>query len=179
VKLAALAAAAVLAPSVAAAPPRPPQVVAVSVGPADTAKGFVVGPRRVVTVAHVLDGSGDVLVDGRRATVVRRDDRLDLAVLAVPGVDGEPVRIAAGATRVVVGGRPARVVHRALARVDGSSWRRPVLEVRARVAAGDSGTPVLTSSGRVIGMIFARSRERTGVAYAVDLEGAGERQLRH
>ena len=178
-KLAVLAAAAVLAPSVAAAPPRPPQVVAVSVGPADTAKGFVVGPRRVVTVAHVLNGSGDVLVDGRRATVVRRDDRLDLAVLAVPGVDAEPLRVVAGATRVVVGGRPARVVHRALARVDGSSWRRPVLELRARVAFGESGSPVVTPGGRLVGVVFARSRARPGVAYAVDLEGAGERQLLH
>jgi S1-C subfamily serine protease len=179
VKLAAVAAAALLAPSVAIAPPRPPEIVAVSVGPADTAKGFVVRPGRVVTVAHVLNGSGDVIVDGRRATVIRRDDRLDLAVLEVPGVDGEPVQVATGATRVVVGGRPAQVVRRALARVDGSSWRRPVLEVRARVAAGDSGTPVVTPGGRVVGMIFARSRGRAGVAYALDVEGAGERQLLH
>ena len=54
---AACVAAALLAPSVAAAPPRPPQVVTVSVGRADTATGFVVGPGRVVTVAHVLDGA--------------------------------------------------------------------------------------------------------------------------
>ena len=58
-----------------------------SVGPVDEATGFAVGRGRVLTVAHVLDGGGDV--SGGRpagASVVRRDDRLDLAVLAVPGV---------------------------------------------------------------------------------------------
>ncbi len=169
---AACVAAALLAPSVAAAPPRPPQVVAVSVGRADTAKGFVVGPGRVVTVAHVLDGAGDVIVDGRRATVVRRDDRLDLAVLAVPGVDGAPVRVAAGGTRVVVGGRPARVVRRITARVDGAA-ARPALELRADVAPGDSGAPVVTAAGRLAGVVFARSRDRAGVAYAVDASAVG------
>ena len=119
-----------------------------------------------------------MIVEGRRAAVVRRDDRLDVAVLAVPGVDGAPVRVAAGATRVVVGGRAARVVRRITARVDGAA-ARPALELRARVARGQSGTPVLTPGGKLVGMIFARSRERAGVAYAVDLTGAGERQLRH
>jgi S1-C subfamily serine protease len=135
------------------APESRPRVVSVHVG-ADTAKGFVVGDGRVVTVAHVL--GRDVRVDGRPATVVRRDDRLDLALLAVPGVRGAPPRI---------GRSGARHLH---ARIDGSAWRRPVLELRTDVARGDSGTPVLTPAGRLAGVIFARSRDRAGVAYAVD-----------
>jgi hypothetical protein len=152
-----------LAPSVAAAPAVAPRVVHVTVGRADTARGFVAGPGRVVTVAHVLDGHRDVLVDGRRATVLRRDDRMDLAVLAAP-VDGPRVRF---------GGRPDGLVRRASARVDGSSWRRPVLELRIEVEDGDSGTPVLTSSGRVAGVIFARSTRRPGTAWAVSLPSRG------
>lgn len=159
-----LAALGLLAPSVAAAPAVAPRVVRVTTGGADTARGFVAGPGRVVTVAHVLDGTGDVLVDGRRAEVVRRDERLDLAVLSVPGVDGPRVRVG--------GGTPEGLIRRANARIDGSAWRRPVLELRIEVEDGDSGTPVLTSSGRVAGVIFARSTTRPGTAWAVDYPAA-------
>ena len=169
---AACVAAALLAPSVAAAPATGPELVAVSVGAADTATGFAVGPGRVLTVAHVLDRRGDVMVDGRRATVLRRDDRLDLAVLAVPGVDGEPPRVATHATRALLGARPARVVRRMHARVDGGP-ARPALEVRVDVAAGDSGAPLVTASGRLAGIIFARSRNRPSTAYAVDAAALG------
>jgi hypothetical protein len=162
-----LAALGLLAPSVAAAPAVAPRVVRVTMGGADTARGFVAGPGRVVTVAHVLEGTGDVRVDGRRAEVVRRDERLDLAVLSVPGVDGPRVRVGGG-SNVVVAGRPAAVIRRARARIDGSAWRRPVLELRIEVEDGDSGTPVLTPSGRVAGVIFARSTTRPSTAWAVE-----------
>jgi S1-C subfamily serine protease len=136
-------------------PARGPQVVHVRVGD-DAATGFVVGDSRVVTVAHVL--GHDVTVDGQRARVVRRDDRLDLALLSVPGVRGDGVTIAPD---------DPRIVRRADASLDGSGWRRPVLELRTEVEAGDSGAPVLTSSGRVVGVVFARS-ERPGHAWAID-----------
>jgi S1-C subfamily serine protease len=152
----ALAAALVALPAL--APAAGPEVVDVTVGRADVARGFVAGSGRVVTVAHVLDAPGDVLVDGRPATVVRRDERLDLAVLAAP-VDGPRARF---------GGTSRDVVRHANARVDGSPWRRPVLELRTEVEVGDSGTPVLSADGRVAGVVFARSNERRGRAWAVD-----------
>jgi S1-C subfamily serine protease len=153
----ALIAAALLIPSLVTAPASAPQVVDVRVGE-DAATGFVVGDGRVVTVAHVL--GHDVRVDGRPARVVRRDDRLDLAVLAVPGVRGEAPRIA--------GGDDPRVLRRADARVDGSGWKRPVLEMRIEVRHGDSGAPVVSPAGRLVGVVFARSRTRAGVAWAID-----------
>jgi hypothetical protein len=65
----------------------------------------------------------------------------------------------------------AEVVRRADATVragDGRAIaRRPVLELRADVRAGDSGAPVV-DDGRVVGVVFARSRAREGVAWAVD-----------
>jgi hypothetical protein len=48
------------------------------------ATGFAVADRRVVTVAHVLDGP--VTVAGRRVRVIRVDRRNDLALLSAPGV---------------------------------------------------------------------------------------------
>jgi hypothetical protein len=187
-RLAALAAAALLAPTVADAPPRPPHVVSITVahptGPPDAAKGFVAGDGRIVTVAHVIgdDIVGDhgrvtggptdaITVDGRPATVVRLDRRNDLALLRVPGVEGEAPRLGGGDDARVLG-RPAPVVRRISARVDGGP-RRPALEVHAQVAAGDSGAPLLTPTGRVAGVIFARSRTRADVAYAVDAAAVG------
>jgi S1-C subfamily serine protease len=178
-RLAALAAAALLAPTVAAAPPHGPDVVTVSVGH-DRARGFVAGDGLVVTVAHVLGegdevGRGDVarvVVDGRAAAVVRLDRRTDLALLRVPGTRGDAPRLGRGdGTRVL--DRPAPVERRITARVDGAAPRL-VLVVRAQVAAGDSGAPLVTASGRVTGVIFARSRTRASTAYAVDAAAVAE-----
>ena len=157
-----------------------PTLVTVGERQAHVATGFTVSPGRVVTVAHVLEGNtatvrGD---DGiaRRAVVVRRDDRLDLALLAVAGLPPGHAFVPAG-TRLIVhhdgatAALPARVVRRIDARVRtaGASGvvRRPGLELAAAVAAGDSGAPVVRD-GRLAGVVFARSRERPGVAYAVD-----------
>jgi trypsin-like peptidase len=166
-RLAAIVAAALLAPPVVAAPPRAPAVVPVAVG-ADRATGFVAADDRVVTVAHVLDG-GEVTVGGRRATIVRRDDQLDLALLHVPGVRGSARPAAPGEGRVWIAGRPATVVRRIAARIDGAP-PRPALELRATISTGDSGAPVVTRGGSVAGVVFARSNARPGTAYAVDAE---------
>jgi hypothetical protein len=181
VKLAALAAAALLAPTAVAAPPRAPEIVTVAVGH-DRARGFVTGDERVMTVAHVL-GAGDevvagdasargggetITVDGRPATIVRLDRERDLAVLRVPGLSGERPRFGGGGeTRLL--GRPAPVVRRIRASVDGGP-RLPALEIRADVEIGDSGASLTTPTGRVAGMVFARSRTRPEIAYAVALD---------
>ena len=171
-KLAAFAAAALLAPTVAAAPPRAPDVVDVRVAH-DRAHGFVAGDGLVVTVAHVLDDAGaPVLVDGRRATVVRHRPRERPRTAARSRRRG---RGAAARRRRRHGllGRPATVLRHVNASVDGGP-RRPALVLRARVTAGDSGTPVLTDAGRVAGVLFARSRTRASTAYAVDATAVAE-----
>ena len=164
-KVAALAAAALLAPTVTSAPSRGPAIVNVAVGH-ERARGFVAGDERVVTAAHVLEGAGAVTVDGRAATIVRLDRRNDLALLRVPGLEGEAPRLGGGDTTRVLD-RPAPIVRHVTARVDRGA-PRPALIVRAAVAAGDSGAPLVTDSGRVAGVVFARSRTRASTAYAVD-----------
>jgi hypothetical protein len=154
-------------------------VVTVGEAPA-IATGFTVAPDRVVTVAHVLDG-GAVTVRGadgvaRRGTVLRRDERLDLALLAVPGLRAAPAPPAAGTAVLVrrdggVAVLGATVTRRIDARVRQGGTRRvvrrPALELAARTGVGDSGAPVLVD-GRVTGVVFAASSRRPGVAYAVD-----------
>ena len=165
-----------------AAPPRV-GVVVVSVESRGlrAATGFVAAEGRVVTVAHAV-GDGKVLVRGpggeaREAAVVRRDEELDLALLAVPGLDHAAAPPLGGSRMVVrrdgaTAAVPVEVLRRIDARVRDAATDvvldRPALELSAAIEAGDSGAPVIGADGSVAGVIFARSRERDRIAYAVD-----------
>ena len=132
----------------------------------------------MVTVAHVLDGGPAVRVDGTpRRACVRIDRRDDLAVLAVSGPAApRSIRTGAGGDR-----RRSRCSHarpacgaRCTAVVRGlAPARRPALDLDAAVAPGDSGAPVIGRDGRVVGILFAASRERARTAYAVDGTAVG------
>jgi S1-C subfamily serine protease len=50
---------------------------------------------------------------------------------------------------------------------------RPALELAAAVQPGDSGAPVTDASGRVLGIVFARSDSGPPTAWAVDAAAAG------
>ena len=149
----------------------PPEPLRVTVSGSGIATAIPIGAGRVLTVAHVLDGARFVRVDGRPARVVRVDRRLDLAELAVPGLDAPPVRTATGGgeavVRVLRDGEvvtlSAPVRRRVTASIAGHS--RPALELAATVEPGDSGAPVLDAQGRVLGLVFARgSRSAWAVA---------------
>jgi S1-C subfamily serine protease len=189
---AALAALAALACSAAAAAcgadrpaggPRPPVVrVAVATGVLvpHVATGAAIGDGRVLTVAHVLAGGRVVDVAGRHARVVRVDRRLDLALLAVPGLRAPAVRLGGEARQIAVAvvrdGRarplPGSVRRRVVVR-----WReqpgdpprlRPGLELAAAVQPGDSGAPVVDRDGRLLGVVYARASVPARTAWAVD-----------
>ena len=175
--------------------PTPLQVVAIRVdaasGPAERATGVVLGAGRVLTVAHVLAAGGEVEVRGpdgtpRRASVLRTDPALDLAVLAVAGVDAPAPQVAADPgtrARVLVTRdgamreRAATVRRQITARLVDVAGRprRPSLELGADVRAGDSGAPVVRDDGHLVGIVYATSRRRAGTAYAV--RGPGLRRL--
>jgi S1-C subfamily serine protease len=158
-----------------------PTIVTVEARGARTATGFVVRRERVVTVAHAV-GTGLVTVRGadgvaHQATVLRRDAVLDLAVLEVPDLPAASPPLTRGGTRVLLRrdgmavAAPATVRRRIDATVRNGGGRlvarRPALELTAPIRAGDSGAPVIRD-GQVAGIVFARSRDRPGVAYAVD-----------
>jgi S1-C subfamily serine protease len=100
--------------------------------------------------------------------VVRADRRLDLAVLAVPGLSAAWTSGRGARVEVLRSGRPRALparVERYVTATLGSDTR-PALELSAAVQPGDSGAPVTDASGRLVGVIFARSGART--AWAVD-----------
>jgi S1-C subfamily serine protease len=174
--------AAAIGHATAGAPAGGPAIVTVEARGERTATGFVVRDGRVVTVAHAV-GTGRVAVRGsdgvaHQATVLRRDNALDLAVLLVPDLAAGPRTLSRGSTHVLLRRGGERVAVRAAvrrrldARVrtgDGRVIaRRAALELTAPIRAGDSGAPLIGADGRVAGIVFARSRDRAGVAYAVD-----------
>jgi S1-C subfamily serine protease len=150
---------------------------------AEVATGIVVGPGRVVTVAHVLNPERTLVIRSgdsapRRARVLRKDPRNDLALIAVPGLKaaafgGE----GASGDRLLVrrGGHTtalrATIRRRIRATVRGPDWgpyRRAALELAAHVQPGDSGAPLVDGNGDVAGILFARATNGNDTAYAVN-----------
>ena len=143
--------------------------------------------RSVVTNAHVEAGATvDEVVDagGRYhvASVTGFDPVADVAVLGVPtlGVTvldfSEPAVGMGGAAFGHPGGgelriAPSRVVGVLDARgrdIYGlSGAQRRVVELASDLAPGDSGSPVVASSGSVVGVVFAIATDRSGVGYAL------------
>lgn len=149
--------------------------------------GFITGPERIMTNAHVVAGVAQptVTVGGRRyeARAVLFDRELDLAVLAVPGLRGDRLRFDTGATKgdeVAILGFPENGPFDARAgRIRGElNLRGPdiygegravreVLSVRGLVRSGNSGGPLISARGDVVGVVFAASVSDRDTGYAV------------
>jgi S1-C subfamily serine protease len=152
--------------------------------------GFPVATDLVITNAHVVAGSRrhEVITnDGVRAaaTVVYFDSGRDLALLSVPDLSVNPLRLAAGPAQrnqqaVVIGypsGGPQRVIGaRVVQRVQPEApdiyarpqdSRRDIYVLHARVRKGVSGGPVVDLRGRPLGVVFAASTVERSEGYAL------------
>jgi S1-C subfamily serine protease len=149
--------------------------------------GFAYAPERVMTNAHVVAGVGSPMVEvnGRRiqSRVVVYDPDLDLAVLAVNGLNARPLPFDNGGERgqdaVVLGfpengpfdARAARIRSEITMRSPdiygtGDHLRR-VFALRGLVRSGNSGGPLVSANGRVLGVIFAASVTDSSTGYAL------------
>ncbi|MEV6671936.1 MarP family serine protease [Streptomyces sp. NPDC051162] len=151
--------------------------------------GFVYASHHVMTNAHVVAGvnSPTVRVGGVgrafQAKVVLFDPRTDVAVLDVPGLDAPVLPFDKTAKRgdaAVVAGFPenggldlraATVANEVRAKGqdiygDGVTTRT-VYSLRSTVRPGNSGGPLLTPSGKVYGVVFARSTSDPETGYAL------------
>jgi hypothetical protein len=151
--------------------------------------GFAVADDRVVTNAHVVAGTNRVVViptgseDALEAEVVFFDPRVDVAVLAVPGLDLAALELVApaepGADAAVVGYPNNGPLRAAPARVRGTlvllgqdiygedRVRREVVSIRGSVRPGNSGGPLVAVDGRVYGQVFASSLTDAETGYAL------------
>jgi S1-C subfamily serine protease len=149
--------------------------------------GFVFAPQRVMTNAHVVAGTEDLIIEvnGERhdARVVVYDPLRDLAVLAVPSLSAPVLRFAAPARRgggAIVVGYPLDGPYTAVsARIrdvrevrgpdiyNDRTVDREVYTIRATVRSGNSGGPLLAPNGTVYGVIFAAAVDDPQTGFAL------------
>lgn len=155
---------------------------------------FLYAPERLMTNAHVVAGvtEPEVVVDSGEtldATVVHYDPDTDVAVLAVPGLDGPTLRFdLEGSERqqgAVLGypqdgpydARPVRIrADQRLRSPDiygNGTVVREVYSLRGLVRPGNSGGPFVSTDGRVLGVVFAASVSDTDTGYALTARQVG------
>lgn len=166
------------------------RVVGDACGRRSSGSGWVAARGLVVTNAHVVAGQEATRIQiggrGRRldAEAVAFDERNDIAILRVPGLDAPALRLApeapAGAAVALLGfpgNGPYRVrggrlgpERRVFTRSDprGAVVARVIRRFESVVRPGNSGGPLVNRDGRVVATAFAAADERgSRQAYAV------------
>ena len=155
--------------------------------------GFVVGPERVMTNAHVVAGTNEVSVEvptsggestTESARVVYYDDDVDVAVLAVPGLDrtalGFDFSGARQGANVVALGYPLdgpftstaatirqRIQLRGPNIYESQTVTRDVYTIRGVVRSGNSGGPLIDPEGRVVGVVFGAAVDQGDTGFVL------------
>lgn len=158
-------------------------------GGAEAGSSWPVANNYLVTNAHVVAGSNSVQITTpagatEHATVVFYDSNSDVAILYVPGLglsplsqtSGDPARGDTGAVIGYPGGGDESVVP---AGVSGTQTARGyniygdtlvtrgIIVMSAHVIPGNSGGPLVDTSGRVMGLVFAASTTDPNEGYAL------------
>lgn len=150
--------------------------------------GFVVAPERVMTNAHVVAGTNDVVVqssDGPlAATVVLFDPTIDVAVLDVPGLTSPSLAFTAvpahsGDEAVVLGYPGGGPFTASAARIrdtimlngpdihHSATATREVYTIRGQVRSGNSGGPLVGADGKVLGVVFGAAVDDSDTGFAL------------
>jgi S1-C subfamily serine protease len=153
--------------------------------------GFVVGEDLVATNAHVVAGiTRQYVTDANgthTATAIWFDPDLDLAILRVSNLAGDPLplsdkNVPDGTAAAVLGypggggfvANPASVLDQFKAKGRDIYGRdatvRSIYEIAADVEPGNSGGPLVSADGTVVGVIFARSTTYNNVGYALTMQ---------
>ncbi|UFS59987.1 MarP family serine protease [Subtercola endophyticus] len=156
--------------------------------------GWVVADDRIVTNAHVVAGGTEIFVQAGGsgsllpATLVVYDPQRDLAVLDVAGLGISPLTLGSNlgpSDSAVVAGYPEngpftsatarvrQVVEAVGLDIYGSATvTREIYSLRTTVLPGNSGGPLFDTSGKVVGVVFARSTTDDQTGYALTLSEA-------
>jgi S1-C subfamily serine protease len=148
--------------------------------------GFLLGPRLVATVEHVVDGATRITFkqNGRvvgHGTVVGSDTARDLALVRSDRpIRGYAFRFASRAPRLgetvtAIGfplGLPLTVTRGTVSGLDRTIPidgvdRKRLVQTDAAVNPGNSGGPLIIPSGAVVGLVDLGSSQLNGIAFAV------------
>ncbi len=154
--------------------------------------GFLLGPRLVATVEHVIDGAYTITLkqNGKivgSGTVIGADPARDVALVEsnqpIPGYHfhlaarspalgedvaalGFPLGLPLTVTRGSVSGLSRTIP------INGIDRRR-LVQTDAAVNPGNSGGPLMTDSGEVVGLVDLGTEQANGLAFAVSAQVAG------
>ena len=139
----------------------------------------------IVTSAHTVAGATQILIElpdrGRiNGELVAFDPLTDVAIVRADVEGGTPLGAAVtGSLATIVTWNPktgftpttAIIGRRLLVTIEDiyveGLATREAFELNATAKPGDSGAPVLSADGSLVGIIYATSRDRPGVGFAV------------
>lgn len=158
----------------------------------EVGSGMIIKPGIAITSAHVVAGAHAITVlhQGRRVdgAIVGFDPEMDLALIEFDGhANALPIgseHVERGDDAVVYAVRdgevvvlPATIRRRVRIRTEDiyiqGETVKPGFELDADIESGDSGGAVVVD-GRIVGVVWARSRRYESRGYAIDPERAGD-----
>ena len=152
--------------------------------------GFLYAPNKLMTNAHVVAGVTEPMIkvgdETVRGTVVHYDPDVDVAVIDVPALDGPTIGFGLGAQErdqgAVLGfpqdgpfnAQPVRIRSDQRLRspdiYGNGTVTRHVFSLRGLIRPGNSGGPVVSTGGKVLGVVFAASVSDRDTGYALTAE---------
>ena len=163
--------------------------IAESCSAAMVGTGFIISPERVITNAHVVAGVKDPVVTLSNTKiqlggkVIAIDRKKDVAVVYVPGLNGDELTFIGPATPNEIGfvvGYPngGSLSTTAVSvssefesfgtDIDGNGeTKRDVIVFGGDVRPGNSGGPLLNQQGQVLGVVFAADAQNKNTGYAI------------
>lgn len=139
---------------------------------------FVDDGRFLVTAAHVLKDVTSIRLQGASVTIkgiVHYDEDLDIALLALDKRSKSSLKLQSRlpdpGTKVYVIGTPLGVLDRSISDGIVSAVRplasKSLIQFTAAVSPGSSGSPLVDTNGRVMGLVLLRLREGQALNFAV------------
>lgn len=153
--------------------------------------GFIIAPDLVATNAHVVAGIKDIRVQDQAGNhdgeAIWFNPDLDFAVIRVRGLSGTPLQLESNeqprATPAIVlgypgGGRYTASSAAILSTLTAEGYdiygrnpsTRQIYEIQSNVQPGNSGGPLISTDGKVIGIVFAKAVEYPNIGYALTLD---------
>lgn len=145
--------------------------------------GFAIGKNCVVTNAHVVEGSTEVILatyggEQYEATVYVFDNDVDVAILIVPGASFEALSLA-NLDNIKIGddiytiGAPNSMTYTLTKGVISAKERvirrHTYIQIDAAINAGNSGGPLLNDSGEVLGINTLKMSDSEGIGLSIPI----------